>query len=178
MTENTVPNEENGDVPVETYEWESLESAEGKFKLPPTDLDYTFQATYLSDPHKSKFHKQDMNRKPILDSDGELIYQIQTLITFMIVDCEDIEFVGQETKQFFPISLDSRANFYKLAKAIFGGDLDPRWKPNPTDLIFKDFRADVVHKAADELGRIFWKTAGWKPTRGKRGPNYLEVVPF
>lgn len=136
-----------------------MEDSNRTFVLPDEDSGYIFRIDDASDPAPSPFKNYDEkgNEKPP---------KYQTTIKATIVDCDNPKFIGQQVQDYFGISLHTKAKFYKLARAVFGGELDPRWQPNKQDLIGKYFKASVVHKDANDQGQVYPKMDGFLPFRG------------
>jgi len=113
------------------------------YNTPPEDGGYVLRIDDLTDPELSPFENRDKNGKLLPRNH-------QTNVTFTIVDYPnddpDASVIGQAIRQYYTISLYTGAGFYKLAKAAFGGDLDPKWVPVADDLKGKIVTASLVHK--------------------------------
>jgi hypothetical protein len=110
---------------------------------------------------------------------------VQTMIDFLVVDYpnddpskggmqDGVSAIGQKISQFYKISMHTKANFYALAKAAFGGNIDPAWKPNRAELEGRYVVAQILHKDPDDQGRVYAKVGSVSPYRGKT--NYDNVT--
>lgn len=162
------------DTAVETRSWSEFKSAEeanAEYKLLPEDSGYVLRLDAVDDPTKSPFQEVDEHGKPKPPA-------WQTKITFTVVDYinddEENTMIGQQIKQFFKISMHTKSNFYKLVKAVFGGDIDPTWKPNSADLRGRVVSAVIAHKEPNDQGQIYPKVASYVPYRGRK--TFDDVV--
>jgi len=116
----------------------------------PEDAGYILRIDDVSEPHYSPFVFKD-------DDGNDKPPEIQTKVLFTVVRYEDPKFVGQYVYGFYPIKMHTKSNFYKLVKAAFGGDVDPRWKPNKADLEGKIVQAVISQKPPKADGTIYNK---------------------
>ena len=134
--------------------------------LPPEDYGYVLRIDNVSDPYVSKWVYNDPKtgepKKPA----------IKTTITFTIVDYPNDDaansVIGEWIRGYYSISMNVKANFYALAKAAFGGDVDPRWKPNRQDLEGKLVSAVLGHKPPNAEGKVYPVITQVLPYRGKQ----------
>lgn len=158
---------------METRSWEDFnnytDANKNKFVLPPEDAGYVLRIDHMTAPEVSPFENRDKQ--------GNLLPPSwQTSATFTIVDYpnddpdtqEGQSVIGQVLRQFYTISLNTKANFYKLARAAFGGDLDPTWKPNPADLYGRLVSAQLIHREPNDKGQVFPKIDAVVAYRGKK----------
>lgn len=153
--------------------WKSYEEANKNFVLPPEDFGYVLRIDDVSDPYESKYvypdPKTGLPKKPA----------IKTSITLTIVDYANDDptnsVIGQWLKMFPTISMHTKAVFYDLVKNAFGGDVDPRWKPNKRDLIGKLVSASIGHKPPNAEGRVYAKVTKVLPYRGKTNYDHVPV---
>lgn len=168
---------DTSNIPTKAWgDFKSYDEANKEYVLPDEGSGYVLRIDEMSDPAPSPFKNYDEkgNEKPP---------RYQTMITFTIVDHQADDgmgmvgpggkFVGQTIKQFYGISLHTKAGFYKLAKAAFGGDLDPRWKPS-TELIGKFVAAVIAHKDPNTEGRVYPKVESVSVFRGDK-TRYADV---
>lgn len=154
-------------------DFKSSEEANADFRQLPEDTGYVLRIDHVSDPEKSPFVDVDQNgnTKPPA---------WQTKITFTVVeyanDDEDpkLTVIGQQIKQFFRISMHTKSNFYAMAKSVFGGSIDPTWKPNAAELYGKVVGAMIAHKEPNDKGYIYPKISAFVPYRGKK--SFKDVV--
>lgn len=136
------------------------------YVTPEEDSGYVLRIDDLTEAAKSPFENRDKNGKLLPPS-------YQTNITFTIVDYPnddpDQSVVGQAIRKYYTISLYSGSNFYKLAKAAFGGELDPHWVPNDEDLKGRLVSATLTRKQsrADE-NKFFADVAAVTAYRGRK----------
>ena len=57
---------------------------------------------------------------------------------------------------------------------MFGGDVDPAWKPNGDELRGRIVGAVIAHKDPNDQGQVYPKIANFVPYRGKK--SYSDVV--
>jgi hypothetical protein len=111
--------------------YKSFDEANAQFVLVPADMGYVLRIEKMDDPTYSPYIEYD-------DAGKEKPRARQTLIHFTVVDYVNDDpnksVIGQKISGFFKISMHTKANFYKLAKAAFGGAIDPAWKPNRAEL--------------------------------------------
>lgn len=161
-------------APLTWGQFKSYDEANKSFKLLDEDSGYVLKIQKLSDPTLSPFIDLDDKGNPKPPA-------IQTMVTFLVVDyANDDEAdtaIGQTFTQYFKISMHTRANFYKLVKAAFGGQVDPAWSPDRTQLEGKLISAVIKHKDENDQGQVYPKVSpdGILPYRGRK--TYDDVVP-
>lgn len=141
------------------------------FKLPPEDAGYVLRIESLDDPTQSPFVDYD-------DKGNEKPRAIQTKVKFTIVDYPNDDpansMIGQSFTQFFRISMHTKARFFAMAKAAFGGAVDPQWKPRKGDLEGRLISAVIKHKEPNDKGQVYPKIGDMMAYRGKK--TYDDVV--
>lgn len=147
-------------------DWKSADEANKQWELLPQDAGYVLRVDWVSDPFVSPFEYKDDKGQPKPKD-------IQTKILFTVVHYEDPQFIGEWLYGFFPIKMHTKSNFYKFTKALFGGDVDPLWKPNKADLVGKIVAAVIDHKEPNAEGRIYPKVTQFLPYRGKQ--TFIDV---
>ncbi len=160
---------------VETRGWDTFKSADEanrQFVLPEEDSGYVLRIEKVPPPTLSPFVDLDEKGK-------EKPRKWQSLITFTIVDYAnddpDKSVIGQQVTQFYSISMHTKANFYKLVKAVFGGNVDPAWKPSASELQGRLISATIGHKDPNKDDKVYPKVTATLPYRGKN--TYDDVVP-
>jgi hypothetical protein len=154
-----------------TLSWDNMKSSEeanANFVLQPADAGYVLEIVEVGPPTVSPFPNIDPQ------TGEERARKIQTKITFEVVSYDDESFVGSRLNGFFTISLHTKSNFYKLVKAAFGGDVDPKWKPNPDDLLGKTFVATIGHKDPNTDGYVYPKIESFAVDKKAKS----RVAPF
>jgi hypothetical protein len=157
--------------------YKNFDEANKNFFLLPADMGYVLRVDKMGDPHYSPYVDYD--------KDGKEKRSVQTMIDFLVVDYpnddpskggmqDGVSAIGQKISQFYKISMHTKANFYALAKAAFGGNIDPAWKPNRAELEGRYVVAQILHKDPDDQGRVYAKVGSVSPYRGKT--NYDNVT--
>jgi len=144
--------------------WDSFKSyseANREWKQLPEDSGYILRIDAMDDPQPSPWDN--------FDKDGNLLPpKWQTVVHFTVVDYDDPQYIGQEIRDYFGISMHTKAKFYKLVKAAMGGDIDISWKPNPADLIGKTVVATLENKNPNSEGRVYPKIVATSVNRKKQ----------
>ncbi len=154
-------------------DFKSYDEANKQFKLLDEDSGYVWRIDELSPLTLSPFVD--------LDEKGQAKpAKWQTQITFTCVDYANDDpsdtAIGQTIKKFASISMHAKATFYKIAKAAFGGEVDPAWKPNPKDLQGKLVTGPVGHKPPNNEGRVYAEITSFAPYRGKGDFSHVPVA--
>ena len=156
-------------------EFKSFDEANREYRLLEEDSGYVLRIDKVDDPSFSPFVDLDEKGK-------EKPRAIQTKILFTVVDyqLDDPDptktVIGQTITQYFRISMHTKSNFYKLVKAAFGGNVDPTWRPNKTELEGLLISATVGHKDPNSDGRVYPKLAIATPYRGKSTYDHVPAV--
>ena len=153
-------------------EYKSYDEANKAYKLLPEDQGYVLRIEECGPPAYSPFVDLDDKGQPKPPA-------IQTLIKFTVVgylnDNPVDTMIGQQFTQFYRISMHTKANFYKLAKAAFGGDIDPAWKPRAVDLEGRLVSAVIRHKDPNDQGQVYPKIDSVTQFRGNPA-DYANVT--
>ncbi len=145
--------EENVTEGNSTQSWEIPsyeESNQMEFELVDEDT-YTMELTDIGTPEVSQF-----------DPTGK---KLRSQFTFTIRDDQDWE--GQTLKAWYNLTLNERSSLYPVAKALMGGDLDPKVRITPDMLKGKQMKGVVVHKQ-DDQGRMWPRINSALPIRAER----------
>lgn len=152
--------------------YKNYDEANTQFVLVPADMGYVLRIEKVGDPTYSPYVEYD-------EKGQEKPRARQTLIEFTVVDYANDDptksVIGQKITGFFKISMHAKANFYKLAKAAFGGNLDPAWKPNRAELEGRYIGAVISHKDPNDQGQVFAKLETAMPHRGTK--DYSDIRP-
>jgi len=154
---------------LETKAWgdfKTYEEANKDYKLLPEDGGYILRIEKLTEPTIRPWVDLDDKGQPKPPG-------FQTMITFRVVDYHDPDMIGTTFTQYYKISMHTRANFYKLVKAAFGGDVSPTWRPNEADLKGKLVSAVIAHKEPNDQGQVYPKLESATAYRGRN--QYTDV---
>lgn len=170
-----LPNVDHLPPPPAWGNFKTYDEANKPFFLLPEDMGYVLRIEEMGDPTYSPWVEYD--------KDGKEKRSIQTTIVFTVVDYpndnpamqDGQSAIGKQLKQFYKISMHTKANFYALAKAAFGGNIDPAWKPNRAELEGRLVTAQIKHKEPDDQGRVYAKVGSLSPYRGRS--TFENVVP-
>lgn len=140
----TVPEPE----PTADYEWPedlSVENSGGDFVLAEQDF-YNFLRIDDIGPVQ-----------PVIEKFNPHGDKYQALFYLSVYNDERYEDGAAKIQQYFTLSLNEKANLYPVVKAALGGELDPKYKLKPSDLIGKFIRASVTHTKENDKGQVYAK---------------------
>lgn len=168
---------------VPSYE-EANKSRELKWDVSAEDYDGIFELIEVGAAQYSKFPKTDMKTKEVLyekDSFGNYkvdamgkripIYPVQSQFLFRCLsfDAEHPtpdKYVGEEVRMFLTLSMNEKSNMYPVIKALFGGQVDPGYQPDPADLVGRMCKATVKFGKPKEDGTRWPTLDAFRPARG------------
>jgi len=132
-----------------------------------------FKVTRKNDAGEDEivYERDPINPKEfLLDEQGQKIPKIryQTQWTWEVLWLDHPkgdDYVGQTFTQYYTPSMSTQANMYEAVKALFGGNVDPSWKPHPSDIEGRVLKATLRLGKANEKGQRWPKLDGYRPDR-------------
>lgn len=154
------------DFPVE------LEDADGFWQI--ADIDPPTQSPFPKKDSKTKeiIYKKDASGEFLLDADGNKVpdYSTQIQITWECLELDGIDdnspLIGATFKQFYTLSMNADSQLYKVVKAVMGGQVDPAYKPKPSDLMGRVVKATLKFGDPKANGKRWPKLDGPRVARG------------
>lgn len=115
-------------------------------------------------------YEKDSAGEYLLDQDGNFIPKIryQTTWTWEVLSLDhpkSAQFEGQQFTQYYTPSMNTQSNMFEAVKYLFGGEVDPAWKPNPADLEGRVVKATIRLGKPNQKGNRWPKLDGYRTDR-------------